>query len=48
LATEEWMLSNDGVVTGLRYNRINQQFMAKVHYERNGVDVEDRIIVSDD
>jgi hypothetical protein len=22
--------------------------MAKVHYERNGVDVEDRIVVSDD
>ena len=48
LATEEWMLSNDGVVTGLRYNRINQQFMARVHYERNGVEAEDRIVVSDD
>ena len=48
LATEEWMLSNDGVVTGLRYNRMNQQFMARVSYERNGVDTEDRIVVSDD
>jgi hypothetical protein len=48
LATEEWMLANDGVVTGLRYNGRKQTFMAKVNYKRDGDDREEQIVVADD
>jgi hypothetical protein len=48
LATEEWMLANDGVVTGLRYNGRKQKFLAKVNYKRDGDDKEEQIVVADD
>ena len=48
LAKEEWLLSNDGVVTALRYNKEDNQFVAKVQY-KDGTDVKsEKIRVSDD
>jgi hypothetical protein len=47
-ATEDWMLANDGVVTGLRYNGKKQEFLAKVNYTRDGDEKEEQIVVSDE
>ena len=48
LAKEDWLLANDGIVTGLRYNGGNQHFVAKVVYDEDGVEKEEKIIVADD
>ena len=48
LAKEEWLLSTDGVVKALHYNKEDNQFVAKVQYKQ-GTDVKSETIrVSDD
>jgi hypothetical protein len=47
-AKDDWKLSTDGVVIGLRYNGTKKQFVAKVNYTSNGMDKEEYLIVDDD
>jgi hypothetical protein len=35
LAKEDWLLSTDGVVKALRYDKQVKQFVAKVHYKKD-------------
>jgi hypothetical protein len=49
IAKEEWLLSTDGVVKGLRYDAVDKKFVAKLHYqERGNVVKEETMTVSDD
>jgi hypothetical protein len=48
LAKEDWLLSTDGVVKALRYNKKDKQFVAKVHYKKGSEVTEEKIKVSDD
>ena len=48
LAKEEWLLSNDGVVTALRYNKEENQFVAKVQFQQETDVKSEKIRVSDD
>jgi hypothetical protein len=47
LATEEWELSTDGIVTGLRYNPSKKEFIAKVNYTIDGMEREDKMKVDE-
>ena len=35
LGKQEWLLSTDGVVKALRYDKNDKQFVAKVHYKKD-------------
>ena len=48
LAKEEWLLSMDGVVKALRYNAKEQQFVAKVSYQKGKATKEEIMILADD
>jgi hypothetical protein len=50
LAKQEWLLSTDGIVKGLRYNVKDKKFVAKVVYEKGckGKVMEQHMTVSDD
>ena len=48
LAKEDWLLSTDGVVKALRYDKQVKQFVAKVHYKKGNDIKKEHITVSDD
>ena len=49
LAKQEWLLSTDGVVNGLRYDAVDKKFVAKLHYRgKEDVVKEETMAVSDD
>ena len=48
LGKQEWLLSTDGVVKALRYDKNNKQFVAKVHYKKGSKPIEEKIRVSDE
>jgi hypothetical protein len=48
LGTEDWKLSNDGIVTALRYNPQKHQFIARLKYPKNGTDMEEDMYVDSD
>lgn len=48
VAKEEWLLTNDGVVNGLRYKAKDKAFVARVQYTKSARLVRDEMIVTDD
>ena len=47
LASEEWMLSTDGVVKSLRYTKEHNGFVAKCHYKKGHKVIEQSMSVTD-
>ena len=48
LGKKEWLLSTDGVVKDLRYDKDHKHFVAKVHYEKGSETIQEKIRVSDE
>ena len=48
LAKEDWLLSTDGMVKALRYDKQVKQFVAKVQYKKGSEVAKEMIRVSDD
>jgi hypothetical protein len=48
LGKKEWLLSTDGVVKDLRYDKDHKHFVAKVHYKKGSETIQEKIRVSDE
>ena len=48
LGKQEWLLSTNGVVKALHFDKSNKQFVAQVHYKKGSNPMEEKIRVSDE